>query len=172
MGRLKNKLFAKLFTRYPALLEKYAERLESRVDLDTGDIPWAEIKKPLNECRVALITTAGLHLTSQTPFDMSDEEGDPTWRELPKDTPIEDYTITHDYYDHTDAERDINIVFPVERLGEMADEGVIGSVATVNYGFMGHIDGDYIKVLANATAPDVAGKLLAEGVDIALLTPG
>ena len=60
---------------------------------------------------------------------MSDPFGDPSYRELPSDTPRELYTITHDYYDHTDADRDLNIVFPIDRLKEMVREGLIGSLA-------------------------------------------
>ena len=169
MSRLKNILLAKLITRFPKLLDRFVEKTPPvRVE----GIPWTPVKKPVNDCRVALVTTAGVHLKTQKPFDMTDPLGDPSYRELPADTPEELYTITHDYYDHTDADRDLNIVFPIDRLKEMAEEGLIGSLAKTNYGFMGHIDGRHIETLVQKTAPEVAGKLKAQSIDAVLLTPG
>ncbi|MBI5641867.1 MAG: hypothetical protein HY954_00165 [Deltaproteobacteria bacterium] len=169
MGRLKNKILAKVLTRFPGLLDKLIEKAE-RVEV-TGT-PWAAVKKPLNRSKVALVTTAGVHLKDQKPFNMNDPMGDATFREIPSDTPRERYTITHDYYDHADADRDLNIVFPIDRIREMADRGEIGSIALSNYGFMGHIDGPYIDTLIKKTAPEVARKIKNEGVDVVLLTPG
>jgi D-proline reductase (dithiol) PrdB len=80
--------------------------------------------------------------------------------------------ITHDYYDHADADRDINIVFPLELLREFAKERIIGRVADRHYGFMGHIIGPHVVTLINRTAPEVARKLREDGVDLVLLTPG
>ena len=118
------------------------------------------------------MTTAGVHLKSQKPFDMEDKEGDPTFREVPKDTPKSSLTITHKYYDHADADKDINIIFPVDRLSEMKERGEIGEVAEINYSFMGHILGRHVKTLVEETAPEVAGRLKSNNVDIVLLTPG
>ena len=80
--------------------------------------------------------------------------------------------ITHDYYDHADADKDINIVFPVERLKEFEKDGIIGRVANIHYGFMGHITGRHIPELITRIAPEVARNLKEEKVDIVLLTPG
>jgi D-proline reductase (dithiol) PrdB len=80
--------------------------------------------------------------------------------------------ITHDYYDHADADKDINIVLPVDRLKEFAREGVIGGVGPTMYGFMGHITGPHIYTLMNVTAPEAACGLLKDGVDCVLVTPG
>ncbi len=169
MGRFKNRLVARLLTRFPGLLRRSAEKVEK---IEVGPTPWTPFTKDLSGARVALVTTAGVHLATQPPFDMEDPDGDPSFRELPSDTPKKDYRITHDYYDHTDAEKDINIVFPVDRLSEMAEAGAIGSLAPVNFGFMGHILGRHVKTLVEKTAPEVAGMLRAEAVDAVLLTPG
>ena len=80
--------------------------------------------------------------------------------------------ITHDYYDHTDADRDINIVFPIERLREFEREGIIGQLADTHYGFMGHIRGPHSETLARKSSPGVARRLKAAGVDAVLLAPG
>ena len=113
-----------------------------------------------------------VHLKTQKPFDMKDTNGDPTYRDIPLSTPTEQLIITHDYYDHRDADKDINIVFPIDRLKELKDAGEIGGIAETNYGFMGHIDGGHIWTLINETAPEVAEKLRTQNVDAVLLTPG
>ncbi len=171
MGRLKNRVMAALITRFPRLfdLEKYAEGVDT---VKVEGIPWTPFRKGLSASRVALVTTAGVHLRGQEPFNMIDPDGDPTFRALPSNTPPEGYTITHDYYDHTDADRDINVVFPVFRLRELAEEGFIGGVAPVNYGFMGHIEGPHVQTLMKKTAPEVAERLRKDAVDAVLLTPG
>lgn len=121
---------------------------------------------------MAIVTTAGVHQRDQEPFDMGDPDGDPSYRVIDGRMPAADLMITHDYYDHADADRDINIVFPIERLRELASEGVIGGVALFHYGFMGHIVGPHIPELIEGTAPEVAGKLKEDEVDVALLIPG
>jgi D-proline reductase (dithiol) PrdB len=121
---------------------------------------------------VAIVTTAGVHHRDQPPFDMHDREGDPSFRVIDAFRPVSDLMITHDYYDHSDADQDINIVFPVERLKELEREGVIGQAARFHYAFMGHIVGRHIETLVNESAPDVTGKLKADAIDIVLLTPG
>lgn len=170
MKRLKNRLVARVLTRFPGLFERSVEKVEGAVE--AGEVPWTPLDKPLAECTLAVVTTAGVHLRSQEPFDMEDPDGDATFRELPTDTPRDDYTITHDYYDHADADRDINIVLPVDRLGELAASGRIKGTAPFNYSFMGHIDGAHLERLREETAPEVARRLADSGVDVAILTPG
>ncbi len=108
----------------------------------------------------------------QEPFNMDDPDGDLTYREIDGKKPLTSLMITHDYYDHADADKDMNIVFPIERIREFEKHGIIGKVADIHYSFMGHIDGKYIITLINRVAPEVAKKLKADNVDIVLLTPG
>ncbi|MEK6680361.1 MAG: glycine/sarcosine/betaine reductase selenoprotein B family protein [Nitrospirota bacterium] len=169
MGRIKNRLLAKIFTRFPFLLRGYFQRRGLRGD---SEIPWTPLKKDLRDCKVAIVTTAGVHLKSQQPFDMKDKKGDPSFREIPANIPTSELMITHDYYDHKDADKDINIVFPIDRLKEMKNAGEIKAVADVNIGFMGHIDDQLLSVLINETAPEAGKRLKAQGVDVVLLTPG
>ncbi len=169
MGRFLNRFFARLNTRFPSLFDRAVKKPEA---MTFTDVPWTPLAKPLKDCKVALVTTAGVHLLGQPPFDMLDKDGDASFRELPSSTPVSGYMITHDYYDHSDADRDINIVFPIERLREMKAAGLIGSLAEANYGFMGHIDGPHVEMLIKRSAPEVAGLLKKEGVDVVILTPG
>ena len=164
----KDKIFARLFTQFPVLVERWANSQDFIVESDT---PWALLSKDLKECRIALVTTAGVHLRSQTPYDMEDNEGDPTFREIPSRVQSENLMITHNYYDHKDADQDINVVIPIERLREFEAEGVIGGVAPRHFSFMGHIVGRHVGTLTSSTGPEVAKRLKEDRVDAVFLTP-
>jgi D-proline reductase (dithiol) PrdB len=167
--RITNQSLAKVYTRLPSLGRRFAEAFST---LETRGVPWTPLQKPLSECKVALVTTAGVHHRDQPLFDMHDRQGDPSFRVIDISRPVSDLVITHDYYDHSDADKDINIVFPIERLRELESEGVIGQAARFHYGFMGHILGRHIETLVSQSAPDVSRKLKADAIDVVLLTPG
>lgn len=168
-NRIKNRLIARIITRHPSLTKRFVDAYKP---WESEDVPWTPFTKRLAQCKLALITTAGVHHRDQPPFNMIDRDGDPSFRIIDMGRPSSGLTITHDYYDHTDAERDINIIFPHERLREFAAEGIISRVSERGYSFMGHITGPHILTLVNRTAPDVARHLKKDSVDVALLTPG
>jgi D-proline reductase (dithiol) PrdB len=120
---------------------------------------------------VALVTTAGVHLRQDEPFNMRDPAGDPTFREIPADAAAGSWTITHNYYDHTDADKDINVVLPLERLRELARRKEIGSIGARHFSFMGHILPPHLDTLMKRTAPQVARLLKQDKVDIVILSP-
>ena len=157
-----------LAARIPALADKLVASFRP---MESDEIPWAEVAKPIENSKFAIVTTAGVHHRNQPPFDMEDSNGDPSFRILDAETIEGDYTITHDYYDHKDAEKDLNVVFPLARLKEMRDAGCIGAVAGKHLSFMGHIDGPHVQTLMNETAPKAADLLKKDGVDAVLLTP-
>lgn len=167
LKRAKNKALAKVFTAAPSLAANWAEKL----DADGGVIPWSKPEVPLNQATVAVITTGGVHLKNEPAFDMADEDGDASWRAIPTDTPVEQLEITHDYYNHSDARKDLNLVLPMERLAELEEEGVIGKLHHTAFSFMGHIDGGHVESLTSETAPEVAKMLKEANVDYALLVP-
>ncbi len=166
--RLIHQGIARLTTYWPYLSNKLIEAFKP---LAFYKSPWVEVTKPLNESKIAVVTTAGLHHREQPAFNMADSDGDPTYRILDTASIENDFTITHDYYDHRDADKDINIVFPITRLKEMSAAGCIGALAERHISFMGHIDGKHIDTLINQTAPKVASILRADEVDVVLLTP-
>ncbi len=168
VARLKNQTLSKLISYFPFLSTLFIGSYKPRV---SRDVPWTPVTKPLSESRVALVTTSGVHHKDQTPFNMLDTNGDPTFRVIDGSKPVSSLMITHDYYDHADADQDINIVFPIERLTELKNEGLIGDIADHHYAFMGHTDGPYINALINDTAPAVAQRLKADRVDAVMLTP-
>lgn len=168
-NRFKNRLIASVLTRFPSLADRVAQGIDP-LKFDTT--PWAPVVKPLGEMTVALVTTAGVHLKTDQPFDMNNKSGDGSFRVINSGVPIGGLAITHDYYDHSDADRDANIVFPLERLKELAAEGIIGTVAKRHYGFMGHVENEQIEKLVRQSAPEAVRLLKEDGVDAVLITPG
>jgi D-proline reductase (dithiol) PrdB len=168
--RLKNRGLAVLATAFPSIGERLAAGY--RAERQGEDVPWAPVRRPLAAATIALVTTGGVHHRTQPPYDMNDHDGDPSFRELDFGLPLDSLTITHDYYDHTDADRDLNIILPVERLRELAAAGEIGAVARLGYGFMGHITGPHLETLKRRSAPEVAARLRQARVDAVLLAPG
>ena len=120
---------------------------------------------PLAERRVAVVTSAGLVRRGERPF----VSGDVDYRVLPADTPASQILMSHASvnFDRTAFQRDINVVFPLDRLRVIAAAGAIGSLAATHYSFMGATDPRGME--ANARA--VAGRLKSDRVDAVLLTP-
>jgi D-proline reductase (dithiol) PrdB len=133
-----------------------------------GEIPITPFEKEASDSIIALVTTAGVHLKTQKVFDV--EAGDPTVRFIPSTTMEMDLMISHTHFDRSDADRDINCVFPLTRLKELAGEGVIGGVAPTHYGLMGYIPDT--APLLEETIPKIVQQLRAERVDAVLLNPG
>ncbi len=128
--------------------------------------PFVRPKKPLSESRLALVTTGGVHLPDQARFDIDDPAGDCSYREIP--TGAAELTWTHAYY-RPDEDTDLDAVFPLWTLRALADEGVVGELGPRHFSFMGAIHDP--TPLVEETAPEVAGKLVEDGVDAVLLTP-
>lgn len=168
LRQLKDRLIARLLTSYPALFAAWEKSSNGPVFTDT---PWQPLIKPIEQCKVCLVTTAGVHLVTQPGFNMADPNGDHTYREIPADTDSKMLTITHNYYDHRDADQDVNIVFPIDRLRYLQQTGEIGSVNSRHFSFMGHIIKDQLDLLLHKSVPEVTRLLKEDGVDIAILSP-
>jgi len=130
-----------------------------------SDAPFVPLGKPLSGCRLALVTTGGVHQTCDERFDIDDRRGDVSYREIPSDAT--ELTWTHAYYrpDTTD----LDAVFPLWTLRGLAAEGRVGGLNRRHFSFMGAIHDP--RPLETETAPDVARKLAGDGVDAVLLTP-
>lgn len=124
--------------------------------------------KPLSECRLALVTTGGVHLPQQTRFDIDDPAGDCSYREIPTETDAGQLTWTHAYFRPED-DSDLDAVFPLWTLRALEAEGIVGELNHRHFSFMGAIHDP--GPLAAETAPEVAGKLADDEVDAVLLTP-
>ena len=144
MRRIIHQGMARLASNWPYLSDRLTANFKP-LELET--IPWVEVTKPLHRSKIALVTTAGIHHRGQQGFNMTDSKGDPSFRVLNADSIENEYTITHDYYDHRDIEKDLNVVFPITRLKEMATAGCTGAVSDFHYSFMGHILAPHIDTL-------------------------
>jgi D-proline reductase (dithiol) PrdB len=90
--------------------------------------PWTPFQKPLKEATVSLVSSAGIFREDQEPFEPW-AVNDLSYREISKETPLNRLRLHHNYFDHRDALKDLNCVFPLERLREMEGAGVIGRLA-------------------------------------------
>lgn len=155
---------ADLPLRYRFLLRTYRWRRAAAV-------PAARLRRPLPEARVALVTSAGLVAAGETPFDLALMGGDCTFRTIAGDADVATLTMHHrsDAFDAGPIAADRNVAFPLDRLRALAGAGVIGDVAPRHLSFMGSITAP--ERLQSESAPAAAGRLAADGVDIALLVP-
>lgn len=129
--------------------------------------PHTPLRLPLNECKVALITTAGFYLPEQNPFDSNDC----SYREIPNSIQTQTLSDGHksEAYDKRGVEIDVNLAFPLDRFRELESEDKIGSLNYRHFSFMGSITKP--QPLITQTAPEVAQLLKDDGVDVAFLTP-
>lgn len=133
------------------------------------DVPWTPFKGSPSEKTIALVTSGGLYLKgSQPPFDTISIHGDPSFRKIPRTVRPEELGIAHAHYDHSLAEQDVNVIFPLERLIELERERIIGKVADTHYGFSYVND---VVSLLTASVPEFLRELKAAAVDILLLVP-
>ena len=131
------------------------EGLQSEIFVPITPKPvWAPVTKELKDMKVALATAAGVHLKTDKRFNLA---GDTTFREIPDTAHSSDLMVSHGGYDNADANRDINCMFPIDRLHELAKKGFIKSVAEFHYGFMG--GGGDQEAFTNSTGPAIAKKL-------------
>lgn len=127
--------------------------------------PWVA-GPPLNERRIAILTSAGLHRVGDRAFSTVDL----SYRVIPGTTRANMLTMTHSsiHFDRTGFREDVNVVFPLDRLHELASEGVIGSVADYHYSLMG---AGWPPSAIEPTVRELAARLREDGVDAVCLAP-
>ena len=130
--------------------------------------PWVE-GPPIPERRVAIISTAGLHRRGDRLFSVGPDSVPGEYRVIPGDTEANDLVMSHvsTNYDRSGFQKDWNVVFPLDRLHQMAEQGTIGSVADYHYSFMGATAPE----LMETSARNLAGLLKEDNVTAALLVP-
>ena len=142
--------------------------LQSEIFVPITPAPvWTPVTKELKDMKIALATAACVHMKSDDRFNLA---GDFSFRAIPGDAPVSDMMVSHGGYDNGDVNKDINCMFPIDRLRELAEEGFIGGVAPTHFGFMG--GGGNQDKFTNETGPEIARQLKEEGVDAVLLTAG
>jgi D-proline reductase (dithiol) PrdB len=129
------------------------------------------MRQELSQSKLALVTSAGLHLRDDRPFISNPKGGDTSYRVIPSTAKAAEITQSHASigFDRTAIYQDINVTLPIDRIRELAARGVIGSVAPNAYSFMGALRNP--RGIVEETGPEVARRLQDEGVDVVLLTP-
>lgn len=129
-------------------------------------VPWALLRRPLAEARIAIVSTAGLVPPDQPAFDNDVRGGDWSYREVPDSIGVATLVDAHRSwtYDHSGVRADPNLAFPIDRLHELH-----ANVNPRHFSFMGSITAP--GRLAKISAPEVAEKLVADGVEAVLLVP-
>ena len=140
----------------------------------TGEIPWTPLRKPIAQTTFSLMTSAGIGLKIDEPFDMDREKREPTWgdpthREIPCDTEEACIELNHLHINTRYIKEDLNVMLPMRRFCEFEDEGIIGHLARTCYSYYGYqLEPSY---LLEQTMPKVAAKMKQEGVEAVMLTP-
>jgi D-proline reductase (dithiol) PrdB len=161
-------------------LDRQASKLvRAWVDLEPprsqGEIPWAPLSRPLEGCTVALISSAGLALKTDRPFDQEGERrnpwwGDPSYRTLPRAATAGDVALHHLHIHPRVVEQDLNTLFPLQRLMDLEERREIGKSAANHYSFMGYLLQP--QVLLQESIPAIIRQVKQDGVDIVVLIPG
>jgi D-proline reductase (dithiol) PrdB len=140
----------------------------------TGFIPWTPLSKPLNRATFALVTSAGINLKSDPPFDVEREKreetwSDPSYRVIPRSAMEKDIQVHHLHINTRHILEDMNVILPLRRLEEFEEEGIIGRLASSAFSFYG-FQWQTTNFLQTAIAP-MAEKMKTEGVEAVILTP-
>ena len=141
----------------------------------SGHIPWTPLQKPVSETTFALMTSAGISMKADPPFDVEREKrepewGDPTSRRIPATACEADIDVNHLHVNTDYIKQDINVILPLTRFREFENDGIIGRLAPTSYSYYG-FQPSHPKQLLEETAPSVASQMLEEGVEAVLLTP-
>lgn len=134
-------------------------------------VPYAPLGRPLGSARIAVVTTAGVTLPDQPPFDERVQGGDWSFREIPDSASVASLRDSHRSrsFDHSGVQADPNLALPLDRLRELQAEGFIGELSPRHFSFMGSLTAPG-RMLARSV-PQVVDSLVADGVDAVLLVP-
>jgi len=128
------------------------------------------LPKPIERCRVALVTTSGAYLRGrQEPFRTRDKLGDDSFRIIPNGVDPKEIALSHPGYDTRRAMKDPDCVFPLGLLNRLRLEGVVGESAPRHFSFMGYIPRP--DQLISERVSEVGRALLNDGVDLVIIVP-
>jgi D-proline reductase (dithiol) PrdB len=145
------------------------ERYPGSMITKEDDVPLAPLRKPLRDCRLTFVSTAGVQLKGSVPFDTVHPIGDYTFRRVPSSAKPADLEIHQIKYPTVGAHRDLNVIFPIERLQELVAEGVIGGLTSSFFTFIGYnMDPDRVE---RDLAVRIADAVVEDQADIALMCP-
>lgn len=147
--------------------KRYEDYASSYKFDQTEPTPWMSLRKDLRDCKVTLITTAGLRLKNQPQYTISNG-GSTEYRELPINLKKSDVVISHTGFNTEPAQKDINVIAPVDILIEYAEQRFFAELNETFFSFLGGRSN--LEALA-ASAREVAYNLRAHNVDAVLIFP-
>ena len=153
----------------PGLWETINERYPGSMINKSDFISLARLRKPLSQTRLTFVSSAGIQPKGTMPFDVVHPVGDFSFRRVPSASTISELEIHQIKYPTTGALKDLNVIFPIERLQELTKEGLIGELTPNLFSFIGYqMDPPTFE---RTLAEDIANAVVAEGAEAALLCP-
>lgn len=153
----------------PGLWETVNQRYPGSMITKDDFVPLVRLAKPLAKCRLTFISSAGVQPKGTMPFDVVHPVGDFTFRRVPSQSRPADLEIHQIKYPTHGAVRDLNVIFPIERLQELAAEGVVGGLTPHFFSFIGYnMDPPRFE---ETLAQTIAEAVVADGAEAALLCP-
>lgn len=153
----------------PGLWQTVNERYPGSMITKTDFVSLAKLEKPLNQSRLTFVSTSGTQTKNSLPFDTAHPVGDYTFRRVPSNSKPSDLEIHQLKYPTVGADKDLNVIYPIERLQELAKEKYIGELATNFFSFIGYnMDAGRLE---RTLAEELAEAVAAEKADVALLAP-
>ncbi len=157
----------------PPGLAAWVRSLISNQEFD-GPIPWTPLPGPLSQLTLSLITSGGISLKSDPPFDVEREKKEPTWgdrsyRTLPRSTTAQDIEVNHLHINTRFIQQDLNVILPLDHMAQLEKEGAIGRLAPTAYSFYG-FQWQSTEFIQEAIEP-ISWRMKEEGVQAVFLTP-
>ncbi len=153
----------------PGLWQTVNERYPGVMITKNDFVPAAKLNKPLSEARLCFVSTAGVQPKNTLPFDTVHPIGDYSFRRVPAASEVADLEIHQLKYPTAGAKKDLNVIFPIERLRELAAEKIISGLTTNFYSLIGYnMDAERLE---RTLAEQIAEAVEAEKPDAALLSP-
>lgn len=150
---------------WPTINERYPGALITKSDT----VPLARLRRSLFASRLTFISTSGVQPKGSLPFDVVHPIGDFSFRRVPSTATPDELEIHQLKYPTFGARRDLNVIFPITRLQELAAEGMIGGLTPHFFTFIGYnMDPERFE---RTLAEEIADAVVAEGADIALAAP-
>jgi len=152
----------------PGLWQTVNQRYPGSMITKDDLVPLAPLRRPLSQSRLSFVSTSGVQPRGTLPFDVVHPVGDYTFRRVPSDSSVSDLEIHQLKYPTDGAHRDLNVIFPIERLQELRDEGVIGGLTPDLFTFIGYNMDP--ALLERTLAEDLAQAVADEQPDLVLLS--
>lgn len=136
------------------------------LELSRYCVPFTPFKAKLEEASICIVSTAGVRTRDDRPFDV---EGDTTWRIIPGESEAKDLRYDDAHYDHGCVDRDLNCVFPIDRVRELAAERRVGGL-TARHFSLGYSQA--LREMREKTIPALVREVDRERPGAVLLTGG